>query len=500
MVKPLKHLIVPNNLFLCTKLYCARKEILRFAQNDISFHHPIDITGEKMSKFGKDLSEGSVSKQLISFSVPFLISNLVQSLYSVADMLIVGNFSGTAAVSGVNIGSQITHVLTMLVLGFCTGGTIMVSQYMGARDEDGVKETISTLITALLVGGAAITVVMFLLIDPSLCMLETPAESYSEARDYLTITIAGILFIFAYNAFSAILRGMGDSKRPFYFVSISCVTNIVLDLVLVAGFGMGAKGAAIATVFSQAVSVVLCIIYLRNRNFVFDFRISSFKINKGYLAKILKIGAPSAIQSGVISISFMFITALVNTIGGVNASAAVGIVGKFNSFAIMPASAMSASVSTMCAQNIGANKWDRAIKTCKIGTSIAWVIGLCIFTIAQLFSSQIIMMFDRNPETIAYGVQYMRSFSFEYILVPIVFCVTSLFTGAGHTTFAMFSNMLSALLLRIPASYICSSVLGLGILGVGMGSPISNIGSIIIILIYLASGRWKVNKVIRTAK
>jgi len=241
-----------------------------------------------MATFGKDLSEGSVSKQLISFSVPFLISNLVQSLYSVADMLIVGNFSGTAAVSGVNIGSQITHVLTMLVLGFCTGGTIMVSQYMGARDEDGVKETISTLITALLVGGVAITFIMLLLIDPSLRLLETPAESYGEARDYLVITVAGILFIFAYNAFSAILRGMGDSKRPFYFVSISCVTNIILDLVLVAGFGMGAKGAAVATVFSQAVSVILCIIYLRSRNFVFDFHPSSFKINREYLGKILK--------------------------------------------------------------------------------------------------------------------------------------------------------------------------------------------------------------------
>ena len=450
-----------------------------------------------MSRFGKDLSEGSVSKQLISFSVPFLISNLVQSLYSVADMLIVGNFSGTAAVSGVNIGSQITHVLTMLVLGFCTGGTILVSQYMGARDEEGVKETISTLITALLVGGIAITFIMFMLIDPSLRLLETPAESYGEARDYLAVTIAGILFIFAYNAFSAILRGMGDSKRPFYFVLISCIVNIVLDLVLVAGFGMGAKGAAIATVISQAVSVILCIIYLRARDFVFDFRIASFKINKTYLAKILKIGSPSAIQSGVTSISFMFITTLVNLTGGVNASAAVGIVGKFNSFAIMPASAMSASVSTMCAQNIGADKWDRAIKTCKIGTSIAWVIGVCIFTVAQLFPAQILSMFDRNPDMIAYGIQYMRAFAFDYILVPFVFCVTSLFTGAGHTGFAMLSNMISALFLRIPAAYIFSTFFGFGLFGIGLGAPVASAGSVVLILIYLASGRWRVNKVIR---
>ena len=450
-----------------------------------------------MSKFGKDLSQGNVTKQLISFSVPFLISNLVQSLYSVADMLIVGNFSGTAAVSGVNIGSQITHVLTMLILGFCTGGTILVSQYMGAKDEEGVKETITTLITALLIGGAVITVVMFLLIDPSLRLLETPLESYSEAKDYLTVTIAGILFIFAYNAFSAILRGMGDSKRPFYFVLISCITNIVLDLVLVAVFNMGAFGAAVATVISQAVSVILCVIYLRSRNFVFDFKPSSFKINKEYLVKILKIGSPAAIQSGVTSISFMFITALVNVTGGVNASAAVGIVGKFNSFAIMPSSAMSASVSTMCAQNIGADKWDRAIKTCKVGTSIAFCIGVCIFAIAQIFPVQILSMFDRNPDMINYGVQYMRAFAFDYILVPVVFCVTSLFTGAGHTGFAMLSNMISALLLRIPASYICSTVFSLGLFGIGLGAPIASLGSMVLITGFLISGKWRVNKVIK---
>ena len=412
-------------------------------------------------------------------------------------MLIVGNFSGTAAVSGVNIGSQITHVLTMLVLGFCTGGTILVSQYMGARDEEGVKKTISTLITALLIGGLAITAVMFLLIDPSLKLLETPAESYGEAKNYLTVTIAGILFIFAYNAFSAILRGMGDSKRPFYFVLVSCVTNIVLDLVLVAGLGLGALGAAVATVFSQAVSVVLCIWYLKSRDFVFDFRPKSFKIDREYLAKIIKIGSPSAIQNGVTSISFMFITALVNITGGVNASAAVGIVGKFNSFAIMPASAMSASVSTMCAQNIGADKWDRAIKTCKIGTSIAWVIGTCIFTVAQLFPTQILSVFDRNPDMIAYGVEYMRAFAFDYILVPFVFCVTGLFTGAGHTSFAMFSNMASALLLRIPASYIFSAVFGLGLFGIGLGAPVASAGSIVFIICFIISGKWRENKVIK---
>ena len=158
---------------------------------------------------------------------------------------------------------------------------------------------------------------------------------------------------------------------------------------------------------------------------------------------------------------------------------------------------MSASVATMCAQNIGADKWDRAIKTCKIGTGIAWVIGICIFAVAQLFPAQILSLFDRNPEMIAYGVEYMRAFAFDYILVPFVFCVTSLFTGAGHTSFAMFSNMASALLLRIPAAYIFSTVFGLGLFGIGLGAPVASAGSIVFILCFLASGKWRVNKVIK---
>lgn len=450
-----------------------------------------------MSKFGNDLSQGHVGRQLISFSVPFLISNLVQSLYSVADMLIVGNFSGTASVSGVNIGSQVTFVLTMLVMGFCNGGTILVSQYLGAKDMDKVKDAVTTLITALFFGGIVITVVMYFLIDPSLKLLQTPQESYSESKAYLFYTILGIIFIFAYNAFSAILRGMGDSKRPFYFVLIACITNIVLDLVLVAGFNMGAAGAAIATVFSQAVSVIMCIVYLRSRDFVFDFKPSSFKIHKEYLEKIIKIGTPSAIQSGVTSLSFMFITALVNIVGGVNASAAVGIVGKFNSFAIMPASAMSASVATMCAQNIGAEKWDRATKTCQIGTSIAFVISVVIFIIAQAFPTQILSLFDRNPDMINYGIQYMRSFSFDYLCVPFIFCITGLFVGAGHTSFSMFTNLVSSLILRIPVCYIFGVVLEMGLFGIGLGGPVASFGSLVIVLVYLVSGKWKVNKIMQ---
>lgn len=446
-----------------------------------------------MSSIGKDLSEGNVVKQLIMFSLPFLAANVIQSLYSVADMLIVGQFSGTASISGVNIGSQVTFIITNLVFGLCTGGTVLIGQYMGAKKQKDLEETTATLMTMLLIAAIVMTLAFSFIKDPILHLIQTPAEAYDEARSYLAITLLGLIFIFGYNVFSAIMRGMGDSKRPFYFVTIACVTNIILDLILVGKFNMGASGAAIATVISQAVSMITCIWFMIKNNFVFDFKPSSFRINRDKLGRIFKLGTPSAIQNGVTSLSFMIITILVNVVGGVSASAAVGVVGKFNGFAIMPAIAMSASISTMSAQSIGANKWDRAIEVCKLGTIVAAVISVCIFALAQLCPDQILKLFNDDPEMINYGIQYMRTFSCDYLIVPFVFCINGIFIGAGHTTFSLINNMLSAIILRVPASFLFGKILNMGLLGIGLGAPVASAGSLILILIFLFSGKWKTN-------
>ena len=447
-----------------------------------------------MSSFEKNLSEGNVAKQLILFSLPFLASNIIQSLYSVADMLIVGRFSGTTSMSGVNLGSQVTLILTNIVVGLCAGGTVLIAQYLGAKRRKDMQETTATLLTTLTIAAVAITVLMLILKKPILHLIQTPAESFAEADRYLTVTVLGLIFIFGYNVFSAVMRGMGDSKRPLYFVLIACINNVILDLVLVAGLKMGALGAAIATVFSQAVSMITCIVVMIRNNFVFDFKPSSFIIKKEKAIKILKLGTPTAIQNGVTSISFMIITTLVNIIGGVNASAAVGVVAKFNSFAVLPAVAMGASISTMCAQNIGAGKWDRAVKTCKIGTVIAFCISGCIFIVAQTSFEHILRLFNDEPEMLKYGVQYIRTFSFDYLLMPFVFCINGLFTGAGHTAFSMVNNMLSAIILRVPVAVVFGLVLNLGLTGVGLGGPMASVGAIILIVVFLISGRWKENK------
>ena len=380
-----------------------------------------------MSKTGNDLTQGNVVRQLITFALPFMISNIVQSLYNVADMLIVGRFGGAVGISAVNIGGQVTFIITNIVIGLSVGGTVVIGQYMGSRDRKSAVESISTMMISLLAAAVVITVAMMILATPILNLIQTPPEAFAQAREYLQITVLGSVFIFGYNALSAIMRGLGDSKRPLYFVTIACVVNIVLDLILVGYFGMGARGAAIATIVSQAASMVLCILYLQNTDFMFDFRLKSFKFHADKFRMLMKVGIPTSIQNVAVNISFLVMTSLVNGFG-VKASAALGVISKYNSFAILPAIAVGSSVSAMVAQNIGAGEIKRAQHTMYIGIAVALVISLPIFIITQLFPEQIIAVFDNDPEMIQAGVTYLNTLSLDYIIVPFIFCVNGLIT------------------------------------------------------------------------
>ncbi|HNX15072.1 MAG TPA: MATE family efflux transporter [Oscillospiraceae bacterium] len=443
-----------------------------------------------MPKLETNLVEGHVGKKLIKFALPFLLSNLIQSLYSIADMIIVGQFNGTAAMSGVNIGSQITLLVTNLVLGLSVGGTVLIAQYLGAGKRQAIKETIGTLFTALGVLAVIMTVVPLAIKEPLLRLIQTPQESFADANSYFMITTLGTIFIFGYNALSAVMRGMGDSKNPLIFVSIACIVNVFGDLLLVAVFHMGAAGAAIATVFSQAISMFLCVIYLKKNNFVFDFRLKSFGFHPERLKMILKIGIPTSIQNTLVSVSFLFLTALVNTLG-VTASAAVGAVAKLNGFAILPAIAMSSSISAMSAQNLGAGEIGRAKKTMGIGMLISMSMSVVIFALVQLFPEFCLKLFDNDAAMIASGVQYLRSFSFDYLLVPFQFSMMGLFIGSGHTTFTLLNSAVASLLARIPACYIFGITLGYGLSGIGLGAPVATAVGVTLSLIFYLSGRWK---------
>lgn len=444
--------------------------------------------------FESKLTEGNVVKQLIKFSLPLLLTNIIQACYSVADMMIVGWFDGTNAVSAVNIGSQIAMVVTNFVIGLAVGGTILIAQYIGADKKAECETTIGTLLSVMGLLSVLFTAGVIIFAEPLLGLLNTPVESFQMAKEYLVINMAGLVFVFGYNAISAILRGMGNSRNPLVFVSIACATNVVLDIICVGPLDMGAAGAAWATIASQGLSMFLAMSYLRRNNFVFNFRLKSFRIDTEKLKLLLKVGIPTSVQNVIVGISFLVLTSVINSVGGVTASAAVGIVGKFNGFAILPAVAMSAAVSAMGAQNIGAGYYKRAAQTLWTAIGISMSISLLIFAFVQFFPEAILNAFKAEEDVMAIGIQYLKSFSWDYLIVPFTFCFNGLISGSGYTFISLISSCVSALIVRIPLVLLFGYVMDLGVGALGYAAPISTVCSALIGGIFFFSGKWKKDK------
>lgn len=450
--------------------------------------------------FENNLSEGNVAKKLLRFAAPFIISNIIQSMYNVVDLIIVGWFGNKPSVAAVNNGSQLTFLSTCFAIGISVGATVLIGQYLGAGKRENLKKTIGTLFISLGAIAVVATLLMVIFKGALLRLIGIPDAAFSEASDYLLVTALGTVFIFGYNALSAVMRGMGDSKRPLIFVAVACVTNIVLDILFVAVFKMAALGAAIATVIAQAVSVVLCIVYLSKNNFVFEFgKLSSYKIDAENFKMLFKVGFPTMIQQVATNLSFLFLMALANGFG-LEASSAIGIVGKFNGFAILPAIAVSSAISAMCAQNIGAEQNERAVKTMTTGLLLSYAITIPIFILTKLFPTQIISIFGNDPEIISEGVKYIESFSFDYILVPLFFCMNGLFIGSGHTTFSLVTNMICSILVRIPAAWIFSRYVFYGMKGLGLGAPTSTLFACVFVVVFFFSGKWKKRVIIKQEK
>lgn len=454
---------------------------------------------KKDKVFQNDLTQGNVAGQLMRFSAPFLLSMLIQQSYSMADLLIVSYFSGEATVAAVNNGGQLSFLATSIAMGLAMGGTILIGQFYGAKRMEELQKTAATTLTALLITSFIIAALFIPLGGSFLRMLQVPPESFAESRAYLTICMLGLPFIFMYNAIAGILRGMGDSKRPLYFITGACIANIVLDLILVAGFGIGAAGVAVATVVAQAGSVVASAIYLNRSGFMFDFKPKSFIIDRDKLKQILRLGIPASFSQVAVNLSFLIMTALVNGYG-VYVAAAAGLAGRFNGFAILPGIAISNSVSMMCAQNLGANLKDRALRTMKIGIVTTMAIGVPIFIAAQFFSREIMSLLSNSPAVIDAGSIYMRAFSWDYIFVPFVFSFMGLVNGAGHSHITMINTLITSVLLRVPTALLLSRTFELGLSGVGWAAPIATAGGSLFLLFYILSGKWKEVAIHRGAK
>ena len=401
----------------------------------------------------KDLTSGNIVKTVITFAIPFLLANIIQALYGAVDLMVIGKYCTPDSVSAVSTGTQVTQIITSIISGLTLGGTVIVGRYAGMKREEDIKTTIGTNLTIFFIVGIILTVVMLVFVDNILTLLQTPKSAFDEAKEYVSVCACGIIFICGYNAISAILRGYGDSKSPLVFVFIDVCIDIFGDILLVKYFNMGVKGTALATIFSQGISMVFAIIYLKNKNFIFDFKLSNFKISKDKLKSLAWVGIPVSFQECMVRLSFLYLTSVTNSLG-VNASSAVGIASKYDVFAMLPATSVASALSAIVAQNYGAEKYDRMTKSLFIGIFLALPFSLAFFGWAQISPESMIGIFSKDENIISVGIPFFKTCSFDYICVLFVFCMNGYLNGRSKTIFTMISCCFGALALRMPLIYI----------------------------------------------
>ena len=353
-------------------------------------------------KLIRDLTQGNPMKQLLSFAFPFVLANLLQQAYNIADMVIVGQFVGSAGLSAASAGGELAMLFLFFAFGFCSAGQIIISQHIGAGSRERVGRTIGTLMTFILISGAVFMVFAIFACDWLIAMIKVPSEAVAYAHDYCSVYYLGMIPVFGYNVVSAILRGMGDSKHPFIFIAVAAVTNIILDLIFVGPLGMACFGAALATIISQTVSFIIAIIFLfRNRAETgFDFRLKSFRMDRRALGAMLKLGSPLSIQNIAVSISMLVIARFINSYGIV-ASAATAVGNKLTLVATICCAAMMTAGNSIIAQNFAARKLDRVSRT--VVNILIINTGFCalVALIFALFPEQVFSLFNQEPEALA---------------------------------------------------------------------------------------------------
>ena len=440
----------------------------------------------------RDLTGGNVARLLLQFAFPLFVSNALQAVYNIVDMIVVGQFIGGAGMSAVSIGGDILHLLTFVAMGFSSAGQVLIARDVGARRMNQVQRTIGTMFTFLLSISLIISVLCFLIRHLILGWLHTPHESYAFTLDYTVTCIVGLFFIYGYNIISAILRGMGDSRRPFVFIAIAALLNIVLDVVFVALLGLEVFGAALATVISQASSFIIALAYLyhHKESFGFDFRPASFAIDRVALSRLVALGVPMAIQSAAINLSKIILTSWIN-LYGVVFSALAGIYNKVNMMIGIVSNSFTTAGSTMVGQNLGAGKHERV-------SAILRVVGVCsmaistVFSLAMLlFSQPIFHLFTADAKVLSVA---------SILVIPTVLnfygsatrsISFSLINGSGNTRLNFAVAVIDGMISRVGIAALLGFGLGMGCQGFWYGDALAGFMPFAIGMCYYVSGRWR---------
>lgn len=440
----------------------------------------------------KDFTQGKIAKQLLFFMLPFMASNALQVFYSTIDMIIVGKYVGTAGLSAVSQSSQIVNFATMVSMGVSSAGQVLISQALGAGKKKEMNQIIGTLFDLILILGFVLSVIIVCASSLILDVIHIPADSKDFAMDYLLICGAGLVFTAGYNMVSAILRGMGDSKRPLLFIGIASVVNLVLDILFTGIFGWEVAGAAWATIIGQAVSFLFSLYYLfrKRREFGLEFKKENFVINKHYTKMIASLGTPMAIQSAAINISMLFVNSMINQVGLV-ASATFGVGCRIDDIINKISFGIQQAAMPMVAQNIAAGQQKRAVKV----VHTAWIISavwMAIFITAYLlFGRQMFMLFDENPAVHEMSAIFISAILWMFPAMGIMRGTSAFIQGIGNAKLGMVLALMDGVFLRIGLSWLFGTVFGWGFYGFVLGYALAPYGYAIPGMIYFLSGKWK---------
>lgn len=432
----------------------------------------------------KNFINGGVLSSLIKFAIPVLAALILQSLYGAVDLLVVGQFAETTDVSGVATGSLLMQTVTMIITGLSMGITVYVGQKVGEGKKEEAGKAIGSGIVLFGMLGIILSVILVVFAKELAELLHAPQEAFTQTCEYIIVCGLGTIFVGLYNLLGAIYRGLGDSKTPLLTVFIACIFNIVGDLLFVAVFGMGAMGAALATVIAQAVSVIISIGIIAKKPLPITFQKEYIRLHKRIVIQELKIGVPIALQEFLVGISFLVIQTVVNSID-VIASAGVGVAEKVCAFILLVPSAFSQSMSAFVAQNIGAGRKDRAVKALKYGilTSlcVAVVIGSFTFFKGNLLAS----IFTRDAEVIHQAHDYLKAYAIDTVLTSFLFCFIGYYNGCGNTFFVMIQGIVGAFCARVPMVFLMSSMEHATLFHIGLATPISSMLQIVMCVIFM---------------
>ncbi len=450
-------------------------------------------TARKEPQLIRDLTQGSVPGTLLRFSMPLFLSGLLQMVYNMVDMIVVGQMVGTRGLSAVSIGGEMLMLVTFIAMGFSNAGQILLSRYVGEKRQDLIGEMVATLFTLLLSLAVIITGVFLLTYQQIMTWLNTPESIWEYTRQYSITCIWGAVFIYGYNLVSAILRGMGDSKHPFIFIAIASVLNLVLDLLFVGPMGMGPQGAALATVIGQAVSFLfaLSLLYRHRDQIHFDFKPSHFRISRNVIRPLLSLGIPMVIQSAAITFSMLFVNSYINRYGEVSI-AVTGIARKLENMISIVAQAISAAGGAMVSQALGAKKTERVPKI--VGHAL-WIVSIpsAVFALITLFRPEWLFgIFSQDPEVLQMVLElYIPVAMIQYLGCALRPPAFALINGSGNSRLNLAVALLDGVACRIGLSILLGVVFSWGITGFWYGNAISGCVPFVIGFAYLLSGRWK---------